>query len=85
MSTIIQIKRNSGTTAPGTSDLVIGEMAYAYDASNDGVGGKLYIEGVNSSNAAVIHAIGGKYFTDQLDHTKGTVTASSFILSPKEL
>ena len=80
MSTIIQIKRNSGTTAPGTSDLVIGEMAYAYDASNDGVGGKLYIEGVNSSNAAVIHAIGGKYFTDQLDHTKGTVTASSALL-----
>ena len=77
MSTIIQIKRNSGTTAPGTSDLVIGEMAYAYDASNDGAGGKLYIEGVNSSSAAVIHAIGGKYFTDQLDHTKGTVTANS--------
>ena len=80
MSTIIQIKRNSGTTAPGTSDLVIGEMAYAYDASNDGVGGKLYIEAVNSSNAALIHTIGGKYFTDLLDHTAGTTTASSALL-----
>ena len=80
MSTIIQIKRNSGTTAPGTSDLVIGEMAYAYDASNDGVSGKLYIEAVNSSNAALIHTIGGKYFTDLLDHTKGTVTANSALL-----
>ena len=80
MSTIIQIKRNSGTTAPGTSDLVIGEMAYAYDASNDGVTGKLYIEAVNSSNAALIHTIGGKYFTDLLDHTKGTVTANSALL-----
>ena len=49
MSTIIQIKRNSGTTAPGTGDLVVGEMAYAYDASNDGASAKLYIEAVNSS------------------------------------
>ena len=80
MSTIIQIKRNSGTTAPATSDLVIGEMAYAYDASNDGVSGKLYIEAVNSSNAALIHTIGGKYFTDLLDHTKGTTTANSALL-----
>jgi len=80
MSTIIQIKRNSGTTAPATSDLVVGEMAYAYDASNDGVGGKLYIEAVNSSSAAQIHIIGGKYYTDLLDHTAGTVTASSALL-----
>ncbi len=80
MSTIIQIKRNSGTTAPGTSDLVVGEMAYAYDASNDGASAKLYIEAVNSSSAADIHLIGGKFFTDMLDHTVGTVTASSALL-----
>jgi len=80
MSTIIQIKRNSGTTAPTTSDLVVGEMAYAYDASNDGASGKLYIEAVNSSSAADIHIIGGKYYTDLLDHTKGTVTANSALL-----
>ena len=80
MSTIIQIKRNSGTTAPSTSDLVVGEMAYAYDASNDGAGAKLYIEAVNSSSAADVHIIGGKYYTDLLDHTKGTVTANSALL-----
>ena len=80
MSTIIQIKRNSGTTAPSTSDLVVGEMAYAYDASNDGASAKLYIEAVNSSSAADIHLIGGKFFTDMLDHTVGTVTASSALL-----
>jgi hypothetical protein len=80
MSTVIQIKRNSGTTAPATSDLVIGEMAYAYDASNDGASGKLYIEAVNSSSAADIHLIGGKYYTDLLDHTLGTTTASSALL-----
>ena len=81
MSTIIQIKRNSGTTAPGTSDLVVGELAYAYDASNDGASAKLYIEAVNSSSAADIHVIGGKYYTDLLDHTKGTLTANSAILT----
>ena len=81
MSTIIQIKRNSGTTAPTTSDLVVGEMAYAYDASNDGAGAKLYIEAVNSSSAADVHIIGGKYYTDLLDHTKGTLTANSAILT----
>ncbi|ANS04971.1 hypothetical protein [uncultured Mediterranean phage] len=80
MSTIIQIKRNSGTTAPGTSDLVVGEMAYAYDASNDGASAKLYIEAVNSSSAADIHVIGGKYFTDLLDHTAGTLTAGSALI-----
>ena len=81
MSTIIQIKRNSGTTAPTTSDLVVGEMAYAYDASNDGASGKLYIEAVNSSSAADIHIIGGKYYTDLLDHTAGTLTASSALIA----
>mgnify|MGYP003319668199 FL=1 len=81
MSTIIQIKRNSGTTAPTTSDLVIGEMAYAYDASNDGASAKLYIEATNNASAADIHIIGGKYFTDLLDHTKGTLTANSAILT----
>ena len=80
MSTIIQIKRNSGTTAPTTSDLVIGEMAYAYDASNDGAGAKLYIEATNNASAADIHIIGGKYYTDLLDHTLGTTTASSALL-----
>ena len=80
MSTIIQIKRNSGTTVPSTSDLVIGEMAYAYDASNDGASAKLYIEATDSSAAAAIHIIGGKYYTDLLDHTLGTTTASSALL-----
>jgi len=80
MATVIQIKRNSGTTAPGTSDLVVGEMAYAYDGSNDGASAKLYIEAVNSSSAADIHIIGGKYYTDLLDHTKGTLTANSALL-----
>lgn len=66
MSTIIQIKRSSGATAPTTTALLEGEMAYAQDASNSGAGAKLYIESVESGSAA-IHAVGGKYFTDKVD------------------
>jgi hypothetical protein len=66
MSTIIQIKRSSGATAPATSALLEGEMAYAQDASNNGASAKLYIESVEGASA-VIHAVGGKYFTDKID------------------
>ena len=66
MSTIIQIKRSSGATAPATSALLEGEMAYAQDASNSGASAKLYIESVEGGSAA-IHAVGGKYFTDKVD------------------
>ena len=66
MSTIIQIKRSSGATAPTTTALLEGEMAYAQDASNSGASAKLYIESVEGGTAA-IHAVGGKYFTDKVD------------------
>jgi len=66
MSTIIQIKRSSGATAPTTTALLEGEMAYAQDASNSGASAKLYIESVEGGSAA-IHAVGGKYFTDKVD------------------
>ena len=66
MSTIIQIKRSSGATAPATSALLEGEMAYAQDASNNGASAKLYIESVEGETAS-IHAVGGKYFTDKVD------------------
>ena len=67
MATIIQIKRSSGATAPTTSDLAEGELAYAQDASNDGEGAVLYIESVDSGSSPVIQKIGGKYYTDTVD------------------
>jgi hypothetical protein len=78
MSTIIQIKRSAGSTAPTTSDLLEGEMAYAEDASNNGADAVLYIESVNSSSAAVIDAVGGKKFTSTVDAllTKPTSSVS---------
>jgi hypothetical protein len=75
MSTIIQIKRSSGATAPATSALLEGEMAYAQDASNNGASAKLYIESVEGGSAA-IHAVGGKYFTDKVDARLVDATAT---------
>lgn len=78
MSTVIQIKRSSGSTAPTTTDLLEGEMAYAEDAANNGANAVLYIESVDSGAAAVIDAIGGKKFTSTVDAllTKQTSSVS---------
>lgn len=79
MSTIIQIKRSTAITAPDTDDLAVAELAYAQDKANDGVGAKLYIESVNNDDSAVIHAIGGKYYTDVVDGATDANTASKLV------
>jgi hypothetical protein len=82
MATIIQIKRSSGTSAPST--LKLGEIAYTYGTGTQGNNGdRLFIgEGGagGDGNANNVTVIGGQYFTDQLDHVQGTLTASSAIL-----
>jgi len=82
MATIIQIKRSSGTTAPAS--LKLGELAYTYGTGTQGnLGDRLFIgEGGVDGNgdANNITVIGGQYFTDQLDHAQGTLTASSALL-----
>ena len=79
MSTIIQIKRSSGTTAPAT--LKLGELAYTYGTGTQGNNGDrlfLGIGGVDGNgDANEIAVIGGQYFQDKLDHVDGTLTASS--------
>ena len=73
MATVIQIKRSTGSSAPATSNLAEGELAYVQDRSNSGAGAKLYIESVDSDNStALIHAIGGKYYTDMLAGSTAT-------------
>lgn len=69
MAQTLKIKRSSSTIAP--SSLAQGELAYS-DAAD-----KLYIG--QPSNSAVT-AIGGKLYVDMLDHTAGTLTASSAIV-----
>ena len=74
MASIIKIKRSVTAGAPST--LTAGEMAYSFaDPASVQGGARLYIG--DGQNLAVI---GGKYFTDQLDHAPGTLTASSAII-----
>ena len=72
MSTVIQIKRSTGVSAPTTSDLAQGELAYSMDASNSGAGAILYVESQNSGGNPVIQKLGGKYYTDILDGSTPT-------------
>ena len=83
MATIIKIKRTTGATAP--SGLNQGELAYVYDTSqtNAGAGGngyRLFIgDPTSTSNAAI--EVGGRYYTQLLDHSHGTLTASSALIT----
>ena len=81
MASIIRIKRSSVSGNPTT--LGAGELAYSALTDNGSNGGdRLYI-GIGtetSGNAANHYVIGGKYFTDMLDHTAGTLTASSALV-----
>ena len=83
MASIIKIKRSGTSGAP--SSLKLGEFAYSYLAGTEGNGGdRLYIGtgGVDGNgNANSIDVVGGKYFTDKLDHTPGTLTATSAIIT----
>lgn len=82
MASIIKIKRSGTSGAPST--LKQGEFAYSYLSGTQSNGGdRLYIgtgpvDG--SGNATSIDVVGGKYFTDRLDHVEGTLTASSAII-----
>ena len=70
----IQIKRSTGGDVP-SSNLAAGELAYAFGTS--GTGPNTLFIGSGTANLVV----GGKKFTDMLDHTVGTLTASSAIIT----
>jgi hypothetical protein len=81
MASIIRIKRSSVAGNPAV--LGAGELAYSALTDNGSNGGdRLYIgSGTETAGNAANHfVIGGKYFTDMLDHTPGTLTASSAIV-----
>ena len=95
MSTFLKLKRSSTSPTAVPSSLRNGEPAYSYGlgsypdkvtaagGSSVNAGGKLFIgqgtEDVNG-HAANRDVIGGKYFTDMLDHEHGTLTANSAIV-----
>ena len=81
MASIVRIKRSEVSGNP--SVLGQGELAYSALTDNGSNGGdRLYIGmGTETAGNAVNHiVIGGKYFTDKLDHTPGTLTASSALI-----
>lgn len=81
MASIIRIKRSSTNGNPAT--LGAGELAYSALAGTISNGGdRLYIGmGTETAGNAANHVvIGGKYFTDMLDHAAGTLTASSALV-----
>jgi len=81
MASIIRIKRSSVAGNPTT--LAAGELAYSALEDNGSNGGsRLYIGiGTETAGNAANHlVIGGKYFTDMMDHSRGTLTASSALL-----
>ena len=96
MATFIKVKRSSTTPTATPSNLRNGEFAHSYGAgtytdfqtTNNGASnvtssGKLFIgQGTEdgSGHAANIDVIGGKYFTDMLDHGHGTLTANSALI-----
>jgi len=81
MASVIRIKRSSVAGNPAT--LAAGELAYSSLSGTQANGGdRLYI-GMGSEtggNAANHFVIGGKYFTDLMDHVAGTLTAGSALI-----
>lgn len=82
MASIIRIKRSQVAGNPNI--LAAGELAYSALPDNGSNGGdRLYI-GIGTEtggNAANHVVIGGKYFTDLLDHNPGTLTTGSAIIT----
>lgn len=81
MASIVRIKRSEVSGNPST--LGQGELAYSALTDNGVNGGdRLYIGmGTETAGNAVNHVvIGGKYFTDKLDHNPGTLTPNSAII-----
>lgn len=86
MAAILKIKRGITSTAAPTA-LASGELGYSMGAGTQADGGdRLYIgTGVDTNGvAANIVAIGGKYFTDMLDHAHGVLTAESAIITDSD-
>lgn len=71
MTATMKIKRSTTTASP--TSLANGELAYSANSN------KLFI-GRPGGTTGDIDAIGGKVYVDMLDHTAGTLTASSALV-----
>ena len=84
MANLTRIKiLTTGATTAAPSNIKTGELAYSYVAGTQANNGdRLYIGTGNEAGgvATGIGIIGGKYFTDLLNHIHGTTTASSALI-----
>ena len=71
--TVIITKYSTSTGSPASDALAVGEQAYSFNSD------KLFI-GETVGGAVIARTIGGQHFTDMMDHTAGTLTASSAII-----
>ena len=83
MATVIKILRSSGVAAP--ANLGQGQMAYTFGTgTQSNLGDRLFIgTGTEdgSGHAANVEVIGRKYFADLANHVRGTLTASSAVIT----
>jgi hypothetical protein len=82
MATVIKIKKSTGTTAP--TALGNGELGYTQGTGSQANGGyRLFVGAGTESGGDADHIdiVGGKYFTDLMDHAHGTLTASSAVIA----
>jgi len=82
---ILKQSATTKTITPQNNILKSGEAAYSHATGDSGGGDRLFIGagGNDSANgfAQEIHTVGGKYYTDMMDHPKGQVKPSSAVIT----
>lgn len=89
MANLTRIKiLTTGATTSAPSNIKTGELAYSYVSGTQANNGdRLYI-GTGTETGGIasnVDIIGGKYFTQLLDHTHGTATANSALIVDSNL
>ena len=77
MAIKIQIKNSTTTAVVPDSAVTQAELAYSFVAGDSAGGDRLYIGNADGG----VDIIGGKYYTDMMDHPRGQVVPSSSIIT----
>ena len=84
MANLTRIKiLTTGSTTTAPANIKTGELAYSYVTGTQANNGDRLYVGTGSESGGVassVDLIGGKYFTQLLDHVHGTTTASSALI-----
>ena len=84
MAALTSIKiLNTASTTSAPSNIYTGELAYSYVTGTQANNGdRLYIgTGTENPYAPNVDVVGGKYFTEMLNHVHGVTTASSALIT----